>query len=98
MDDIELRPPTVASAKHTGLVLDIAALRIHNPLARPDEATYPYIRCTDRRVLRLPEPLYRWATETIALDHATHAAGTPPLFPGQVEFGILDGIMYAELL
>ncbi|MBF6301132.1 hypothetical protein [Nocardia amamiensis] len=98
MDDIELQPPTVASPKHTGLVLDIAALSIHNPLAGPGEITYPFIRCTDHRVLRLPEPLHRWATETIALSHATHAAGAPPLFPGQVEFGILDGIMYAEIL
>ncbi|WP_040786160.1 hypothetical protein [Nocardia pneumoniae] len=98
MDDIELQPPTVASPRHTGLVLDIATLSIHNPLAGPGEITYPYIRCTDHRVLRLPEPLHRWATETIALEHATHAAGAPPLFPGQVEFGILDGIMYAEIL
>ncbi|WP_406274809.1 hypothetical protein OH799_01895 [Nocardia sp. NBC_00881] len=98
MDDIELQPPTVASAKQTGLVLDIADLDIHNPLAVPGETTYPYIRCTDHRVLRLPRPLHRWATDTIALNYAQHASGAVPLFPGQVEFGILDGTMYAELL
>ncbi|MEU7632153.1 hypothetical protein AB0B25_19285 [Nocardia sp. NPDC049190] len=98
MDDIELQPPTVASAKQTGLVLDIAALDIHNPLAGPGEITYPYIRCTDHRVLRLPQPLHRWATDTIALNHAQRATGATPLFPGQIEFGILDGTMYAELL
>ncbi|MGK8524359.1 hypothetical protein ACRS6B_23650 [Nocardia asteroides] len=98
MDDIELQPPTVASAKHTGLVLDIATLAIHNPLAGPGETTYPYVRCTDHRVMRLPEPLHRWATETIALNHTQHATGALPLFPGQVEFGILDGTMYAEVL
>ncbi|WP_028478420.1 hypothetical protein [Nocardia sp. CNY236] len=98
MDDIELQPPTVASATHTGLILDIAALEIYSPLSGADGLGYPYIRCTDHRVLRVPEPLHQWAADTIALEHARHATGARPLFPGQVEFGILDGTMYAEVL
>ncbi|WP_227997834.1 hypothetical protein [Nocardia australiensis] len=98
MDAIELEPPKVASPKHTGLVLDVATIGLGNPLALPGESTQPYIRCTNHTVLRLPDPLHDWATTVIATTHTHRAEGWPPIFPGQIEFGILDGAMYAELL
>ncbi|WP_433759516.1 hypothetical protein [Nocardia sp. CA-135398] len=98
MDDIELQPPSVVSEKDTGLVLDIAAVGLHNPLGLAGEPTYAYVRCTDDTTYRLPAPLQEWATSMIAVNHVHRAAGHQSLFPGQIEFGILNGGMYAELL
>jgi hypothetical protein len=98
MDDIELQPPRVASDKHTGLVLDIDTLALHNPLPLAGEDTHAYIRCTDGTTYRLPAALQDWATTVIAAHYAHKAAGKPLIFPGQIEFGILHGTVYAELL
>ncbi len=98
MDDIELQPPRVASDKHTGLVLDIDILALHHPLPLAGEDTHAYIRCTDGTTYRLPAALQDWATTVIAAHYAHKAAGKPLIFPGQIEFGILDGTVYAELL
>jgi hypothetical protein len=92
MDETELRPPTVSSAKDTGLVLDVAAVGIDDPAAPA------YVRCTDGQTFRLPEPLYEWATALIDAHHKLRVAGNPSMFPIQIEFGTLDGGMYAELL
>ncbi|MFD3459724.1 hypothetical protein ACFWVM_08445 [Nocardia fluminea] len=97
MGDIELHPPCVASEKHTGLVLDIDTLALHNPLPLAGEDTHAY-SCTDGTTYWLPAGLQDWATTVIAAHHAHKAAGTPLMFPGQIEFGILHGTVYAELL
>jgi hypothetical protein len=92
MDDNELRPPTVSSAKETGLVLDVAAVGIDDPAAPA------YVRCTDGRTFRLPDPLFEWATTLIDLHYRHRIAGNPSMFPTQIEFGTRGGGMYAELL
>ncbi|MEU4414873.1 hypothetical protein ACIBEH_05580 [Nocardia salmonicida] len=94
----ELQPPCVTSDKHSGLVLDIDTLALHNPLPLAGEDTHAYIRCTDGATYRLPAALQDWATTAMAAHYAHKAAGKPLLFPGQVEFGILHGTVYAELL
>ncbi|WP_433662554.1 hypothetical protein ACQPW1_10605 [Nocardia sp. CA-128927] len=58
----------------------------------------PYLRCTDGTTYRLPSALQEWATTVMGANHALKAAGNPSLFPGQVEFGVLHGGVYAELL
>ncbi|MFQ6398806.1 hypothetical protein ACLMAJ_35880 [Nocardia sp. KC 131] len=98
MDDLELQPPTVASARHTGMVMDVVAIGLADPLAAADETTRPYIRCTDNTIFRLPKPLHDWAFTVITATDAHGAARHPAMFPRQIEFGILDGTMYAELL
>ncbi|MFQ6331089.1 MULTISPECIES: hypothetical protein [unclassified Nocardia] len=98
MDEIELQPPTVASPRHTGLIVDVADVGLGNPMAATGEPTRPYIRCTDSTLLQLPEQLHDWAITVIATTHAHLATRHPTMFPRQIEFGVLDGAMYAELL
>ncbi|WP_040689587.1 hypothetical protein [Nocardia vinacea] len=92
MDEIELRPPVVSSRRHTGLILDVDALSVDDPTAPV------YIRCTDGARFRVPDPLYEWATTLIDTNHQHRSAGNRSMFPIQIEFGTLEGGMYAELL
>ncbi|MET8778927.1 hypothetical protein ABZV58_28310 [Nocardia sp. NPDC004654] len=98
MDNVELDPPVVAAPNRTGLVLDVAAVGLVNPLAIGEEPIRPYIQCTDARVFLLPTALHDWAIDVIAQHHACLSAGETPMFPRQIEFGVLDGGLYAELL
>jgi hypothetical protein len=98
MDDIDLHPPAVASGAHTGLVLDVAAVGLRNPLALDPEQTHAYIRCTDGLTYRLPAALQQWAITVIGAQYARRGAGNRSMFPGQIEFGVLDGGVYAELV
>ncbi|MFE3795600.1 hypothetical protein [Nocardia tengchongensis] len=89
-----LEPPMVASPQQTGMILDVAAIGIHDPAG----ADTLYLRATDGARYQLPEQLRDWATGMIGANLITLQAGEPSAFPRRIEFGILDGHMYAEML
>ncbi|MFJ9369935.1 hypothetical protein ACIRRA_36725 [Nocardia sp. NPDC101769] len=89
-----LQPPTIASAREKGMILDVAALGRHDPLG----ADIPYLRATDGWMFQLPEELREWATGVIGGNLHNLEAGYPSEFPRRIEFGVLDGRVYAEML
>lgn len=92
--DLALDPPEVASAKDTGMLLDVAAVGIDQPAT----IGRPYLRLTDGTTYQVPDPLTEWAITLIAVHQQHRATGNETIFPCQIEFGILHGTMYAELL
>jgi hypothetical protein len=47
---------------------------------------------------RLPSALQQWVITVIGAQYARRGAGNRSMFPGQIEFGVLYGGVYAELL
>jgi hypothetical protein len=93
----ELDLPVIAAEQETGLVLDVAAVGIDG--AGLLTGTEPaYVRCTDEKTYRLPESLREWASTLVAMHLAHRQAGNPSMFPCRIEFGVLNGGAYAELL
>ncbi|WP_433560410.1 hypothetical protein ACQP1O_22150 [Nocardia sp. CA-151230] len=89
-----LEPPMIASPQQTGMILDVAAVGIYDPAG----ADTLYLRSTNGVRYQLPEQLRDWATTVIGGNLHAVAAGRPSAFPCRIEFGILDGHMYAEML
>lgn len=52
-----------------------------------------WIHTTDGRTFRLPNDLCGWARTTVAI-----AVGMANPFPSPVEFGVIDGRPYAQIL
>ena len=92
-----LELPVIASEQETGLVLDMAAVGIDGA-GLITGAEPAYVRCTDQKLYRLPQSLREWASTVVAMHLAHRQAGHPSMFPCRVEFGILNGGAYAELL
>lgn|GEM_PF-6530811 len=74
--------------------LDVAAVGIDNPMS----TSHPYLRLTDGTVYRLPDPLRDWAVPLVAVHQHHRSSGNLSMFPCHIEFGVLDGGVYAELL
>lgn len=92
-----LELPVIASEHETGLVLDVAAVGVDGA-GLVTGAEPAYVRCTDAKVYRLPESLREWASTLVAMHLAHRQAGHPSMFPCRIEFGVLNGGAYAELL
>lgn len=89
--------PTIASERETGRILEVAAVGIDGA-GLFTGAEPAYVRCTDGKTFLLPESLRDWAT-TVVTTHLVHLKeGNPSLFPCRIEFGVLGGRAYAELL
>lgn len=92
-----LELPVIASEREAGLVLDVAAVGVDG--AGLVTGTEPaYVRCTDEKIYRLPESLREWASTLVAMHLSHRQAGHPSMFPCRIEFGVLNGGAYAELL
>ncbi|MBF6171009.1 hypothetical protein [Nocardia blacklockiae] len=88
--ELALEPPTVASADDTGLILEVVDVGITEPAI----TGHPYLRLADGTVYRVPTPLTDWAITFIA---ASRRPGQE-LLPARMEFGVVDGEMYVEVL
>lgn len=80
--------------KHFLRVLDLSD---ENVMKRGDDMMLPTIEIeTSGKTImhKLPVPLSSWAYDTIAIAHSP--LGNP--LPCEVEFGVLDGRYYAEML
>lgn len=89
--------PVIASERETGLVLEVAAVGIDGADLLTD--TEPaYVRCTDETTYRLPESLRDWASTLVTMHLAHRQVGHESMFPCRIEFGVLNGGAYAELL
>jgi hypothetical protein len=89
--------PVIAAEHETGLVLEVAAVGVDGAGVTTGEGA-PYVRCTDRRTFRLPESLRPWASTLVSVHLAHRQAGNRSMFPCRIEFGVLNGGAYAELL
>lgn len=105
----ELAVPVLATTNETGslfmvhkvgfLFLDVADCReakIEAPIVDRGKCALPTITADyagERTLCRVPLELSEWALSCVAMAHR----GIRP-FPCQVEFGSIDGQMYAELL
>ncbi|MFC9897978.1 hypothetical protein ACFVMC_30165 [Nocardia sp. NPDC127579] len=92
MTDCVLVPPVVESAGQTGIILDVERLSVDDP------AESVSLLCTDGARLRIPDSLFGWAASVIDDNFKRRAEGSPSLFPVQIEFGTLNGMIYAEVL
>jgi serine/threonine-protein kinase len=90
-----LAVPKVRKKKQSGLVLEVRWAAIRHPDAPQKE--FAYIETTGGSVFRLPDALFAWAFEIGAVVGPGGIGGVQT-FPAQVEFGILRGRMYAEIL
>lgn len=86
-----LELPAIESPQAKGIVLDVA--RVATAPAGPGSDPLAWIETRDGRVFRLPEVLFAWASTTVAV-----ALSMGNMFPSEVEFGIVDGHPYAEIL
>lgn len=88
----EFTMPRIKSAAERGRVVDVqrvgaligVGLVMPTVLVREDGGDVLY---------RLPESLAKWALDCLFL-----ASTGPTIFPSKVEFGVLDGRGYAEIL
>lgn len=73
------------SSQAAGLVLEVAMVATSGDLA--------WLETTDGQVFRLPDSLFDWAKTTVAV-----ALGMANPFPESVEFGVVGGRPYAQIL
>ncbi len=85
--------PVLSRSSETGLVLEVARIATRIPME-----PLAWIETTDHEILRLPAALHAWAFDTVALVLAGGGNDEVEMFPTKVEFGVLDGRAYAELL
>lgn len=91
----ELVLPVVATAREKGRILDVNRIAVAPQPAGDDLV---WIETTDGQLFRLPAELHAWAHDTVALVLASGGNQRLGLFPTRIEFGILDGREYAEML
>lgn len=77
--------PMLESPQAKGLALEVARVATAGDLA--------WIETVDGQVFRLPDSLNDWAKTVVAV-----ALGMVNPFPSSVEFGIIDGRPYAQML
>ena len=83
--------PMLESPQAKRTVIDVA--RVATTPGDGPSGPMAWIETQAGEVLRLPDLLFAWAYDTVAI-----ALGVGNPFPAQVEFGILDGSAYAEIL
>lgn len=83
--------PLLESQQAKGLLLHVA--RVATAPAGASGPALAWIETTEDQILRLPESLVEWAMTTVAV-----ALTMANPFPSEVEFGIVDGRAYAEIL
>lgn len=83
--------PILESPQAKGTVVDVE--RVATTPGDGPSSPMAWIETPAGEVLRLPESLFDWACDTVAI-----ALGVGNPFPAQVEFGILDGRAYAEII
>lgn len=86
-----LELPILESQQAKGRIIHVA--RVATTPGDEASGAMAWIETPGGEVLRLPESLFDWAYSTVAM-----ALGVGNPFPAQVEFGILDGRAYAEIL
>jgi hypothetical protein len=91
----ELVLPTIADEGETGRVLEVARVAYAPTPAGPDLV---WLETTDGQLLRLPPGLHAWAHDTVAVVLGMGGNVEVRAFPMRIEFGILDGRPYAEML
>jgi len=89
--------PTIISSGQTGVALDVAAVGFAGDGHMSDDKP-AYVRLTDGSVKLLPEGLRPWARGVIASNLDLREAGEASMFPCRIEFGIINGEAYAEVL
>jgi hypothetical protein len=92
----EIQLPTIAAEQKKGLVLDIRGVGIVPKISTMDN--YAVVQDSGGRVLRVPQELFNWARDTVATLRVAGGNELVNLLPMSVEFGILDGRAYAEIL
>jgi hypothetical protein len=89
--------PTIISSGQTGVALDVAAVGFAGDGLTTDDKP-AYVRLADGSVKLLPEALRPWARGVIAADLDLRETGEASMFPCRIEFGVIDGEAYAEVL
>ena len=93
-DMIEL--PVLAGPDETGLVLTVQSIGIEG-MGVFDGTGVIFLKCGDGTVYRLPETLRQLASDLIVMHLAARQAGHPSMFPCRMEFGVLNGQVFADL-
>jgi hypothetical protein len=88
--------PTIADEQEKGLILDVRGVGIVPKISTMDN--YAVVQDSGGRVLRVPQELFNWARDTVATLRVAGGNDLVNLLPMSVEFGILDGRAYAEIL
>lgn len=89
-----LEPPTIGSPNETGMILDVAAVEIRDPAGDGDLL----IRLTNATEYLVPPDLRDWAMLFIENEQHLLASGHASMLPCKIEFGILRGRAYAEVM
>jgi hypothetical protein len=85
--------PVVSSPSASGLVLNVQRVATRLPIEQ-----LAWLETTDGDLYRLPTQLFAWAFDVVAMVLAHGGNEQARLFPTRIEFGILDGNTYADIL
>ncbi len=85
--------PVIQSERDTGLVLDVKRIAVSH-----ERTPFAWLETTSGDLYRLPDNLFSWAFDMVALTLAGGGNRRVGIFPTPVEFGILDGRAYAEFV
>jgi hypothetical protein len=87
--------PAIRDTSETGRILEVSRVAV---APTPFDATLGWIETTDGQLYRLPDGLLQWACGIVTIVLGLGGNEAVQMFPSKVEFGILDGRAYAEIL
>ncbi|MFJ9371676.1 hypothetical protein ACIRRA_45890 [Nocardia sp. NPDC101769] len=91
----ELNPPTITSPDEQGMVLHVESVVLPVPGSPGEDIS---VRCVDGTTYVLPIELHTWAEQLVVTNMELFEAGEPFLLPGHIDFGVLNGGVYAEMI
>lgn len=87
--------PSIKSTDETGNIVNVKRVV---QFFLENKTPIFYIETTDGTIFKLPTSLYGWADNTIHLVLGLGGNDVVKVFPTEIEFGIINGRAYAEML
>jgi hypothetical protein len=85
--------PVISTPGETGRVLDVQRVATRLPMEQ-----LAWLETTDGELYRLPPQLFAWAFDVVALVLSHGGNQQARLFPTRIDFGIVNGRAYADML
>jgi hypothetical protein len=85
--------PVISTPGETGLVLNVQRVATRLPMEQ-----LAWLETTEGDLYRLPPELFPWAFDVVAMVLAKGGNAQARLFPTRINFGIINGRAYADIL